>query len=192
MTNGSLGFAIRCRCPESVVPRRPSDSQHRHREGTSVQKESPSNALRRTAVNEQIERCVQFALRGTSPNRTHDERRRQKRHPFPYPVRLLPVNARGDALGDPIVVLGKHLTNHGFDFYYQHPLSHRRVIASFDCETNEGVKMLLDLTWCRFSGHGWYENGGRFLSAVNSPAHARSLPAVAQVRTLVAAVSSCL
>jgi hypothetical protein len=22
---------------------------------------------------------------------------------------------------------------------------------------------MMDLTWCRFGRHGWYENGGRFL-----------------------------
>lgn len=157
-----------------------------------MQNESPSHARRRIGVDEQIERCVQFALRGASPNRTHDERRRQKRHPFPYPVRLLPVNVSGDVLGDPIVVLGKHLTNQGLDFYYQYPVSHRRVIASFECESNDRVEMLMDLTWCRFGKHGWYENGGRFLSAVNLPSPGRILPVVAQVNTVVTALNACL
>ncbi|MBI2481887.1 MAG: hypothetical protein HYV60_25540 [Planctomycetia bacterium] len=115
-----------------------------------------------------------------------------KRHPFPYPVRLLPVNARGDAVDDPIVVLGKHLTNQGLDFYFQHPVSHRRVIASFACESNGRVEMLMDLTWCRFNGQGWYENGGRFLSAVHTPAHERALSTVAQLQALIPAVGVCL
>jgi hypothetical protein len=105
---------------------------------------------------------------------------------------LLPVNAVGDSLGDPIMVLGKHLTNQGLDFYYQYPVSHRRVIASFDCESNERLEMLMDLTWCRFGKHGWYENGGRFLSAVNSPSPGRSWPAIAQAEPVVPSVHTCL
>lgn len=157
-----------------------------------MQYESSSNVCRRIGVDQQIERCVQFALRGASPNRTHDERRRQKRHPFPYPVRLIPVNTRGDMLGDPIVVLGKHLSNQGLDFYYQHPVSHRRVIASFDCESQGRVEMLMDLTWCRFSGHGWYENGGRFLSVSSSATTEPTLPAVAPLQTIASSASVCL
>jgi hypothetical protein len=105
---------------------------------------------------------------------------------------LLPVNARGEVLDDPIVVLGKHLTNHGFDFYYQQAVSHRRVIASFDCESNARVEMLMELTWCRFSGHGWYENGGRFLSAVNAPSPSRSWPVIAHAAPVAPSVNACL
>jgi len=157
-----------------------------------LQNESSSNARRWTGVDQQIERCVQFALRGASPNRTHDERRRQKRHPFPYPVRLIPVNTRGDVLGDPIVVLGKHLSNQGLDFYYQQPVSHRRVIVSFDCESQGRVEMLMDLTWCRFSGHGWYENGGRFLSVPSSAPPEPTLPVVAPLQSIPSTVDVCL
>ncbi len=126
----------------------------------------PTN--RRIGVDEHIERCVQFALRGATPSRSHDERRRLKRHPFPYPVRLTPVNTKNEPTGDAVVVLGKHLTNQGLDFYYQKPIAARRVIALFDCDASEKVELLVDLTWCRFGSHGWYENGGRFLAAINA------------------------
>ena len=149
-----------------------------------MRQEAFGDMCRRTSMDEQIARCVQFALQGTSTTRTHDERRRQKRHPFPYPVRLIPVDARGEAAGQPIVVIGKHLTNQGFDFYFQHPVSYRRVIACFDCESSERVEILMDLAWCRFSVHGWYENGGRFLAAVNLPAD-RSLNLVAHEEAVV-------
>ncbi len=162
-----------------------------------MQPESTGLKNRRASMDEQIERCVQFALRGSSPSRTHDERRRHKRHPFPYPVRVFPVNARNEVVGDPIVVIGKHLTIQGFDFYFQHPVSHRRVIASFDyappepCKSSppEHVEILLDLTWCRYSGHGWYENGGRFLAAINPPLPDRSLDIMAHVEAVVSSLS---
>jgi hypothetical protein len=152
---------------------------------------------RRAGVDEQIERCVQFALRGSSPTRIHDERRRHKRHPFPYPVRVFPVNVRNEVVADPIVVIGKHLTIQGFDFYFQQPVSHRRVIASFDCAPQEPdngsppehVELLLDLTWCRYIGHGWYENGGRFLAALNPQPTVRAPKIVAHVEAVVASLS---
>ncbi|MBC8352119.1 MAG: hypothetical protein H8E66_09015 [Planctomycetes bacterium] len=155
-----------------------------------MRKDSSGKAHHRASVDEQLERCVQFALRGAAPDRTHDERRRQQRHPFPYPVRLIPVNARGEAIDEPLVVLGKHLTNQGLDFYCQHPVSHRRVIASFDCELADDVEMLMDLTWCRFNGHGWYENGGRFLSVVNPVKLNRPLDIAVNVESVVSAVDS--
>jgi len=154
-----------------------------------VQQQAPGKTPRRPGVDEQIARCVQFALHGASSKRSHDERRRQKRHPFPYPVRLLPVDARGELVGEPIVVLGKHLTNQGLDFYFQHPVPHRRVIASFDCESPERVEILMDLSWCRFNGHGWHENGGRFLAAINPAATDRSLSLVAHVEAVVSSIN---
>ncbi|MEX0818982.1 MAG: hypothetical protein WD070_05305 [Pirellulaceae bacterium] len=159
-----------------------------------MRQEISGNAPRRAGLEQQIERCVQFALRGASPNRPHDERRRQKRHPFPYPVRLLPVNAQGEIVGERIVVLGKHLTSQGFDFYFQHPVSYRRVIACFDCEFPARVELLMDLAWCRFSAHGWYENGGRFLSVVSpaaSPtANERPASVVVQVESVVSGLGA--
>jgi len=67
-----------------------------------------------------------------------------------------------------IVVLGKHVSNHGLDFYCSQPLPFRRVVACFECGHGPQVRLLLDLTWCRFCQHGWYENGGRFLQAVGT------------------------
>ncbi|MBP89498.1 MAG: hypothetical protein CMJ64_22775 [Planctomycetaceae bacterium] len=118
-------------------------------------------------TNEQeILRCVQFALRTAFPERMQQECRRERRYPFPYPVQLQPVNAANEASGEPLVVLGKHITHHGLDFYYQQPIPYRRVIARFESSPDQHVEILMTLTWCRFSRHGWYENGGRFLSAV--------------------------
>lgn len=116
-----------------------------------------------------IIRCVQFALRVASPARSQHERRRECRHPFPYPVRLQPVNAEGEHIAEPVVVLGKHIAKHGLDFYFTQPITHRRVVARFEGFPKAAVEILMDLTWCRFGEHGWYENGGRFLSAVTLP-----------------------
>lgn len=76
----------------------------------------------------------------------------------------------GEPTGEePIVVLGKNISEQGLDFYYSEPVSFRRVIASLPCGPERWTAFHLDLTWCRFSGCGWYENGGKFLQCADSP-----------------------
>jgi hypothetical protein len=98
------------------------------------------------------------------------ERRREPRLPYPYPIYLTPINPSGVALVDEtLIVIGKHLSEHGVDFYHREAIPHRRVIASLDAGDLGWVGLLLELTWCRFTRHGWYDNGGRFLAVVDSP-----------------------
>lgn len=112
-------------------------------------------------------RCV---VSSVQPHRMQNERRHEKRYPFPYPIHLLPVDTHGQPTGDePLVVVGKNLSEQGLDFYHCEPVSFRRVIASLPCGPDRWVAFHLDLTWCRFSGYGWYENGGKFLASVESP-----------------------
>ena len=116
-----------------------------------------------------IAQCVQRLLCSSRTPYVFHERRRECRHPYPYPVRLIPMAEDGTSLAEQtIVVLGKHVSNHGLDFYCSQPLPFRRVVACFECGHGPQVRLLLDLTWCRFCQHGWYENGGRFLQAVGT------------------------
>jgi hypothetical protein len=116
-----------------------------------------------------ISRQVQAALVGAQAER-HLERRTETRHPYPYPIHMTPVDRRGQPLLDEtFVVVGRHLSNHGLDFYFAQPLEWSRVIASFPLQGGAWLGLLMELTWCRFSRHGWYDNGGRFLSVVESP-----------------------
>lgn len=104
---------------------------------------------------------------GSQICRQGGERRREQRYPFPYPIRLTPVTTDGAiSPAESVVVLGKHLSEHGVDFYYTEPLPYRRVIASFERAGREVLHLMMDLTWCRFGRHGWYENGGRFLQVL--------------------------
>lgn len=117
-----------------------------------------------------IRETVQLALAGVHGERQLAERRRETRYAYPYPVHLTPVARSGEPnVAQTIVVLGKHLSDHGLDFYHREPLPHRRVIASLPDGEKGWIGLLLDLTWCRFSRHGWYDNGGRFLSLAPSP-----------------------
>ncbi|MEN6407758.1 MAG: hypothetical protein ABFC77_14980 [Thermoguttaceae bacterium] len=98
------------------------------------------------------------------------ERRRDSRYPFPCLIHLTPVGDDGvTPEGETVVVVGKHLSEHGFGFYHQAPLPHRRMIASLECGRGRWVAFLIDLSWCRFTKGGWYESGGRFLQSVLSP-----------------------
>lgn len=119
--------------------------------------------------NDPIGERVRAALVGAKPMREAVERRREPRHPFPYPVQITPVTAHGKLVPDlSIFVLGKHISRLGLDFYHIEPVPHRRVIASLSCNNDGAVSILMDLTWCRFGAHRWYENGGRFVQALCS------------------------
>lgn len=117
-----------------------------------------------------IASSVRSALFAVEPFRKGTERRKESRHAYPYPIHLTPLAASGQPeVLRTFVVIGKHLSPHGLDFYFRLPLPERRVIASLDGGREGWVGLLLELTWCRFSRHGWYDNGGRFLAVVPSP-----------------------
>ena len=54
-------------------------------------------------------------------------------------------------------------------FYHQQPLPYRHMIASLQGHDARWLGFLVDITWCRFTQHGWYDSGGRFLQGVASP-----------------------
>jgi hypothetical protein len=66
------------------------------------------------------------------------------------------------------VVVGKDLSDRGLGFFHPHPIPHRRAIVTLEDSSQRGVSLLIDLSWCRFTRHGWYDSGGRFLQIVSS------------------------
>jgi hypothetical protein len=124
-----------------------------------------------------IAAVVEQALTATHATRKGPERRREQRFPYPHPIYLTPLDSiarsRSDSgprtRSETFVVIGKQITLHGVDFYHREPIAHRRVIASLDAGEHGWIGLLLELAWCRFSRHGWYDNGGRFLAVVDSP-----------------------
>jgi hypothetical protein len=98
------------------------------------------------------------------------ERRRDNRYPFPSLIHLTPADMDGTPTGDkPLVVVGKHISEHGVGFYHQSPLQHRCMIASIECKKGHWLAFLVDISWCRFTKGGWYESGGRFMQTILSP-----------------------
>src|SRR5262245_3831637 len=117
-----------------------------------------------------IANFIESALAAIEPVPVLMERRRETRYPYPYPIHLTPFDAEGQPNVDrTFVVIGKHLAPHGIDFYCHAPIADRRVIASLDCGAEGWTGMVLELGWCRFNRHGWYDNGGRFIGAVECP-----------------------
>lgn len=113
-------------------------------------------------------KCVQAIVGSSRSSQPVFERRRATRYPYPYPIRLIPVSRDGSPrLDESMFVLGKLLSPHGLDFYAPNPIPYRRAITCFDCGSDREMQLLMDLTWCRFCRHGWYDNGGRFLEEVS-------------------------
>ena len=126
-----------------------------------------------------IREQVRLVMGSKQPGIQASERRKEKREAYPYPIYLTPVAKDGTIqIEETVVALGKHLSELGFDFYHREPLPFRRVIVSFEMGSNRFSGMLLDLNWCRFSRHGWYDNGGRFIAAVASPLSAITHPSL--------------
>ncbi len=121
-------------------------------------------------VDDRVRRQVWGLLAGLYPAGRLSERRVDQRFPYPYLVELHPVAADGvTPLAESIVVAGKHLSERGLGFYHPQPLPFRRVVASLETADRRRLHFLVDVTWCRFSTHGWYDSGGKFLAVVNMP-----------------------
>jgi hypothetical protein len=122
------------------------------------------------ARRDAIAASIESAIAAVEPFRRSAERRREARYPYPYPVPLTPFLLDGTPdVQQTFVVIGKHLAPHGIDFYCRQPVPQRRVIASLDCGRDGWVGLVVELAWCRFNRHGWYDNGGRFVAVVEPP-----------------------
>ena len=86
-------------------------------------------------------------------------------------MRLTPVAPDGRTPLEPaVVVVGKHISEHGLGFYHPQPLAFRRVVADIPVGRQlPSFHVLMDLSWCRFIRDGWYDGGGRFLEEVEMP-----------------------
>jgi hypothetical protein len=72
-----------------------------------------------------------------------------------------------EVVGEGTIVMGKHIATGGLDFYTSEPIADRKVVISFE-NGGPSIKVLVELTWCQFGGHGMYLNGGRFLRALDN------------------------
>jgi hypothetical protein len=125
------------------------------------------------SAEDKVRQEVWSLLAGFYPAGKCTERRKDQRFPLPRLVFLTPVGPDGLApLGPAIVVAGKDISERGLGFYHPHPLAHRRMIAALQTRTERWVGFLIDINWCRFTQHGWYDSGGRLLQVVELERHA--------------------
>jgi len=97
------------------------------------------------------------------------DRRAERRYPYPYLVRLIPLDDDGKVLhNEAIVAVGKHLSDRGIGFYHPQPLPHRQMIVSLEASDGSASTFVVNLGWCRFTRQGWYESGGKFLDVLAS------------------------
>lgn len=98
------------------------------------------------------------------------ERRNSERIHYPFPVFLTPYDREGSLMtDDSFGVIGRQLSQKGFDFFHREPIADKFVVASFEYSPDRWLGMHLKLNWCRFGRHGYFENGGEFVSVVDSP-----------------------
>lgn len=106
------------------------------------------------------------------------ERRESRRFSYPFLLQITPVDENETPLDEPITVVGKDLSDRGLGFFHQQPLPYRRVMAVLEDMRGQRIEVLMDITWCRFTRHGWYDSGARFLNvAVQRDGQEFQLPA---------------
>lgn len=121
------------------------------------------------APNEAVRQQVWDLLAGIYPAKERMERRSEQRFPYPHLIYLHQIEMPETTQGRALVVVGKDISERGFGFYHRDPISHRRMIASLLTHDDHWLAFLIDLTWCRFNKHGWYDSGGRLLAVASSP-----------------------
>lgn len=130
----------------------------------------PARRILTQESRQDIRNQVRRVICGSRSCYSGPERRSSPRMPFPYPIQLTPVDPSGDPEHTKtFAVVGRHLSECGLDFYHTEPVASRRLIASLDVHDEAAIGFVMELTWCRFGRHGWYENGGRFVSIAHSP-----------------------
>ncbi len=115
-------------------------------------------------AEDKVRRQVWRLLAGFYPPGKWTERRREHRFPLPRLIYLTPVERDGiTPLSQSLVVVGKDLSERGLGFFHPQPLAFRRMVASIETQGGDWVGFMIDINWCRFTQHGWYDSGGRFL-----------------------------
>ncbi len=121
------------------------------------------------ALDDEVRAEVRCLIGRIYPGGDFIDRRNERRYPYPYLVRLIPVAKDGTVLHDEsLVAVGKHLSDRGIGFYHPKPIPHRYMVVSMESSDGEGAVFIVDLGWCRFTRQGWYESGGKFLDVFSS------------------------
>ena len=123
-----------------------------------------------TSSDSTIEEMARRVVQQSQPVGQPFGHRSQQRIPFPKLVALSPLQDDGRTLAtETIHVVGRNLATLGFDFYHQEPIPFRFAMVSLPVNAQHFVHFQLKITWCRFLKPRWYDSGGRFVKASESP-----------------------
>ena len=145
------------------------------REAHSIEDSEPAIPEQLQTVIDSVCRHVSSAVdqnvtNGSCGRRNTGDARREVRRPYPFLLTLVPVDEQGETLqGNTFTVVGKNLSSRGIGFFHQDPIPYRRVVVHLEGVAGKQVRALVELTWCRFTRHGWYDSGGRFLDLSPTP-----------------------
>ncbi len=118
-------------------------------------------------VDDEIRAEVRCLIGRIYPGGEFIDRRSERRYPYPYLVRLIPIDRDGTVLQEEgVVAVGKHLSDRGIGFYHPKPLPHRHMIVALESSDGTLSTFVVNLGWCRFTRQGWYESGGRFVEVL--------------------------
>lgn len=120
-------------------------------------------------MQEEVRQGVWRLLSNLYPVASPMNRRGQQRYPFACLTNIQPVAE--DSLtptGEPIVAATKNISEAGISFFHAANLPYRRVVLTFEYDDLATISFLVDVSWCRFTRHGWYESGGRLLQILKT------------------------
>ncbi len=118
---------------------------------------------RKPTMREEIASFVNHCLVNLDRHESMLDRRRDQRYSFPILIRLTPVDLSSmRVIGDPVLVVGKHISVSGLGFFHAYSLPHATFLVSV---ANDGgtTELVWKSRWCRFLADGWYESGGQFI-----------------------------
>ena len=84
-------------------------------------------------------------------------------------AKIVPLSSEG-ASGPATSVVVENIDERGITFAHPSPLSNRRAAIVFEGHEGSVLTAELDLSWCRFTRHGKYSSGGRFVQPVRQTA----------------------
>lgn len=123
-----------------------------------------NEAAQQQSTAERLKAVVRLVL-GSSPHQAplNVERRRDPRVAFPFPIDVIPIDAKGFIRTElQVAVIGRFLSHRGLDFYHLQPLPFPSYRCVLPCH-GQGIAVSLQVNWSRCNEHGWMESGGRFL-----------------------------
>ena len=96
------------------------------------------------------------------------DRRRDVRVAIPVVFRLTPLDADRQPVDcETAFVVGKNISRRGLSFFHERPIPYRRALIALAQPGLGDFDAEIDVSWCRFTGPGWYESGGRLVRSAN-------------------------